>query len=177
MIVKKISIENNSDIEFVQRIYVESFPPNERRPLSEFENLITSEESFKINVIFENDKQVGFITHWEFNTFIYVEHFAISAEYRNGGYGRKVMESFIAETTLPIVLEVELPSDEISKRRIAFYKRIGFKSWDDIPYEQPPYEAKYKPLPMILMTYGEININDNFEVIKNNLYKKVYKAL
>ena len=176
MIVKKIDIEDKSDFEFVQRIYVESFPPNERRPLPEFEDLIASEKSFKVNVIFEDDKQVGFITHWDFDTFIYVEHFAISAEYRNGGYGRKVMESFLAETTLPIVLEVELPNDEIAKRRIAFYERIGFKSWE-IAYEQPPYEAKYKPLPMMLMTHGNIDLKESFNLVKNSLYKKVYKAI
>jgi len=174
--LKKINSDHTHDFGFVQNIYIESFPPNERRPLPEFQQLMNEDSSFNVDIILEDEERVGFITHWIFDTFIYAEHFAIGAEYRNGGYGKKVMEAFLSSIKLPLVLEVELPNDEMAARRINFYERIGFKAWD-IPYEQPPYEAKYQYLPMILMTYGNMNLQEDFEAVKETLYRKVYKAL
>ncbi len=57
--------------------------------------------------------------------FYYIEHFAIDPSLRNGGYGKRVLEVDELKKQLkgPIVLEVEEPNDEMSTRRIHFYKR------------------------------------------------------
>ena len=46
---------------------------------------------------------------------------------RNGGIGAEAMKQFLAFCGTPVVLEVEMPADEMSKRRIGFYERLGFK--------------------------------------------------
>jgi len=169
-----LHIDHKADLEFVERIYIESFPPDERRPVSEFHNLIDTEKAFTVFIIMDEDNRIGFITLWTLGDFIYAEHFAIAPEYRNEGYGKRVMESFIDATDIPIILEVELPDTEMARRRIGFYRRAGFRLWE-IPYEQPPYEKQYDPVPMCLMTLRNIDLNKDFDKVKDILYKRVYR--
>lgn len=175
MLLKKVEISQKSDVDFIEQIYIESFPPNERRPVVEFLRLLQDDKTFTVYLILDDDKRVGFLTTWTFDTFIYAEHFAIAPEYRSAGYGKEVMEAFIGQTTLPIILEVETPENELAKRRIAFYERVGFKAWN-IPYTQPAYEEKYGPVPMVLMTYRTIALDKLFDNIKSLIYKKVYNV-
>lgn len=176
MDLTKVNINDKSDLEFIQKIYIESFPPFERRPISEFLQLINEEELFTVLLITEDNKRIGFFTTWTFDKFTYAEHFAISPEFRNGGYGKLTLDAFFKTLKQPLVIEVELPTDDMAKRRINFYKRMGFKDWKNITYEQPPYEKKYSPLPMMLMTYGNINLDTNISYVKNSIYTKVYNA-
>lgn len=174
MQLRKVEIDNKPDLEFVERLYIESFPRNERRPMGAFHSLIENENIFTVFVVLnDEDERIGFLTYWEFDDYIYAEHYAIAPEFRNGGNGRIAMETFIQQFDKPIVLEVELPETEISKRRIGFYERIGFKLWN-IEYQQPPYEEDGSPVPMFLMTQGNIDLNKDFDSIKEELYSKVY---
>lgn len=86
--------------------------------------------NFYNNIIFDNETPVGFITYWDFNDFYYVEHFAIDPTLRNGGYGKKTLDYLCKELDRPIVLEVEMPVEEMAKRRINFYQRQGFVLWE-----------------------------------------------
>ena len=56
----------------------------------------------------------------------YGEHFAVDPDERGGGYGGKALRLLCEELQTPVVLEVELPFDEMSRRRIGFYQRSGF---------------------------------------------------
>lgn len=60
---------------------------------------------------------------WEIEDFLYIEHFAVKEEYRNGGYGGMLLDALLAEKKRPMVLEVELPEDALTRRRIGFYER------------------------------------------------------
>jgi hypothetical protein len=106
---------------------------------------------------------------------VYVEHFAIDETARNGGFGAVAMKQFIAQTTHPVVLEVEIPTSELSRRRIGFYERLGFIA-DNHAYQQPPYTEGGAWLPMQLMTYGRIDMEESFDYVRACLYKKVYKV-
>ena len=105
--------------------------------------------------------------------FYYIEHFAIDPSLRNGGYGKRVLESIQTKLQGPIVLEVEEPTEEMSIRRINFYKRLNF-TLHEKPYMQPPYRTGDSGLPMLLMTYGDIDMEKDFDKVKNMLYKEVY---
>lgn len=173
MLLKRLNITSSEEFEFVEKLYLESFPIEERRNIKEFRRLISKNEDFTLYIISDNDKKVGFLTFWTLGSFIYIEHFAISSEFRNGGYGKKVMEAFILENSLPILLEVELPETDLAKRRIGFYERLGFRLWN-IEYKQPPYNDGYNPIPMKLMSYGVFDLQENFQFVRSILYKKVY---
>ena len=76
----------------------------------------------------KEDRYVGFITGWLFDGYTYVEHFAIDPAARNGGIGAEAMKQFLVFCGTSVVLEVEMPTDEMSKRRISFMN-VWALSW------------------------------------------------
>lgn len=174
MEIRKLDISNSHEISYIENLYIESFPLSERRPVEKMLNLYKNDSPFVIFVTIEEGQIVGFLTYWDLGEFIFAEHFAISPEFRNGGYGRKVMDLFLANFDKPIVLEVELPTTILSERRIGFYQRIGFKLWENIKYQQPPYYKEDNAIPMKLMSYGNVDIEKDLISIKDKIYETVY---
>lgn len=176
MIFEKLQIHNKSDLEFFEKIYIESFPPSERRSLLKMFHLIEKEERFSLFIILNSQKErIGFISLWNLESFVYMEHFAISSDFRNGGYGKSILHELINNTNKPIVGEIELPSSsDMAARRKLFYEKIGFKA-SSYPYEQPPYEDGFEPIPMLLISYGNLELEYN--KIKSILYSTVYNKL
>lgn len=159
----------------ILRIYRDSFPYEERRPEDDlFGRLDDPEEPLRLVLINTSDgNMAGFISYWEFDSFIYVEHFAVDAALRSGGLGSKAMAEFIAMLGKAVVLEVERPgSNPMAERRIAFYRRLGFRTVDDYDYIQPPYAEDLPSVPLLLMTTaGEAFDADS---AAKTLYRRVY---
>ena len=135
-------------------IYTESFPPEERRPTDQFFRLAdTPGAPFRILVICDDaGHYAGFISYWQFDTFAYIEHFAVNPAARGGGIGACALREFKAMSGLPVVLEVERPgSNDMADRRIAFYRRNGFHTIDSYDYIQPPYAPGLPEVPLLLM--------------------------
>lgn len=175
MIIECRRIENSSDtlLDKVEKTYNASFPEAERRAFSLVRGLVDIEQRFSVFTLMKDGEYVGFITAWSFAGFTYIEHFAINPSARNGGVGGQAMRAFMASCGSPIVLEVEIPADEMSVRRIGFYERLGY-TLDSHTYFQPPYRKGEPPLEMRLMSYGDINLRQSFEEVKRNLYQYVY---
>lgn len=158
---------------FVENLLTSSFPKEERRDL-ELQRLYTdSKRNFHCHVVLNDEEPVGLITLWDFGKFQYIEHFAVSKECRNKGYGKIVLNMIKEMVNVPIILEAEEPTDEISCRRIDFYLRNGFVL-HNYPYLQPPYRDGDNWFPLKLMTYGTIEINTMYEEIKSTIYTQVY---
>lgn len=175
MILKKLDINNSEEIGFVENLYIGSFPLSERRSVKEMLDYYSYNPKFEIDIATNDDGQLlGFLTYWNLGIFIFAEHFAVSPEFRNGGNGRKIMDLFLAKSQVPIILEVELPTTILSERRIGFYQRIGFKLWEDILYQQPPYHDNSNAIPMKLMSYGKVNIAKDLTEIRSKIYSEVY---
>lgn len=172
--IQRIS-STDADYDFVEKLLISAFPKEERRELELQKEYTDCNPLFHNNVIYHDGKPVGFITYWDFNDFYYIEHFAISPDCRNGGYGQKVLNRTDEILGKPIVLEVEMPTTEMSIRRIGFYNRLGYKLWEK-DYMQPPYRTGDGYLPMYIMAKGELNCEKDFARIKDKLYKEVYKV-
>lgn len=170
-----LNISDSKEMSFVERLYIESFPQSERRP---FELMIDfysdPQKPFIITVIKNDDKPIGVFTYWDFDNYIFGEHFAIAPEARNGGVGAESMTIFMSGLDKPFIIEVELPTTYIADRRIGFYQRLGFRLWDKLAYQQPPYIEGYNPIAMYLMTWGKIDMNEVFPEIKREIYSSVY---
>lgn len=138
------------DLEQVRELYVNSFPAHERR---EFNELAThlSIPNFKIFRVVDIDVTVGFISVWNFVDFTFVEHFAVSPEHRGRGVGKEVMTTLVRNEEKPIVLEVEPPIDDLSIRRVKFYKELGFAILPQV-YMQPSYDGVKPQVELRLMT-------------------------
>ena len=144
-------------LDLVEKTYTSSFPEEERRDFSLVRKLLEEDSRFEMYALLRDGIYVGFITGWQFEGFVYAEHFAIDESARNGGIGAKAMTSFLALHEDPVVLEVEMPTEEMSKRRIGFYERLGFVL-DHHVYFQPPYRKGEAFLEMRLMTHGKLDL-------------------
>ncbi len=153
-----------------ERLLTDSFPRQEYRDLSEWQDCISSRHAFHLML---TEDALGLLAYWDFTAFLYVEHLAVDSSHRGCGLGSLMLDALKAGAPgKPIVLEVELPLDDLTRRRIRFYERNGFTLWPQ-PYLQPPYRQGDAPLPMRLMAYGEGN-EEAFEDVKARIYKEVY---
>ncbi|MDL2265293.1 GNAT family N-acetyltransferase [Parabacteroides sp. OttesenSCG-928-G07] len=174
--IEYLRITNSSHplVEKIKNTYENSFPEVERRDFQLVKELIDYSPLFKAYAFIKEHDYIGFLTAWYFDEFRYIEHFAIDSTIRNGGIGGKALAAFITQDDLPIILEVELPEDEMSRRRIGFYERFGFKLNSDV-YYQPPYRKGEEKLEMRLMSLGDIDQGkDAFEKMKGLIYTHVY---
>lgn len=158
---------------FAKELFESAFPDEERPPFGEIKKRNSDQFHFLVATLAE-DEPAGILTYWTFEDIIYIEHFAIAEELRNQGLGKAVFLNFLSQQTQQVILEVELPHNEIADHRIEFYASMGlFQNPQE--YWQPSYKKGVKKLevPMIIMSKYELD-DDEFEEIKHVLYKNVY---
>lgn len=155
-------------------IMEKSFPPDEMRPHSEQLELFDNSH-YRVYANVSEGKYVSFIAIWEFDDLIFIEHFATAPSHRCCGLGNKTLneikERFKGKK---ICLEVEEPEGELQRRRIAFYEREGFHL-NSYPYIQPPISEGRRAVPLLIMTFPSPASLREFELIKNTLYREVYR--
>ncbi len=155
-------------------LYESAFPEIERRPTAH--EIAMTDPRFEIRIIRQNDGTfAGFITLWHFSDFDYVEHFAMLPALRGGGLGSQTLQTLQKESTKPIVLEIELPENDLSRRRMSFYQRNGFSAMPQ-HYEQPSYAPALPSLPLMIMTTATNHSDKFFDIVKKTLYHEVYKV-
>ena len=132
-------------------LYESAFPADERRTLHP-QSKVLERAAYHFEVVTDNDAFVGLLLWWHFNDVRYVEHLATLPGLRGKGYGKQVLETFVAESDVPVWLEVEPPTDEMKRRRVGFYQRVGF-ALNTHHYMQPPYTEGGSPVPLLLMTH------------------------
>jgi len=165
------------------RLYISSFPPEERRQLRT-QRKIMADAPYHFELIIDraegangsgkkreksgkNGGQtlkgsgqghkdggalVGILLWWGFDDMRYLEHFATVPRLRGGGLGARALAAFTARSAVPVVLEVEPPETELSRRRVGFYRRQGFVA-SERPYTHPPYKRGGERVPLMLMSH------------------------
>ena len=149
-----------------------SFPKDELRTYAEQKRLF-SLPCFDMTVLENFTEIIGFISVWDLDGFRYVEHLAVSAKHRGMGYGSKILKDYMSShPSERYVLEVEPPRDEVSKKRVEFYEKLGF-TLNDYEYIQPALSGKEVEL-RIMATGGALS-EEEFNGIRKILYGVVYK--
>lgn len=118
-------------------------------------------------------KTVGYICYWEYEEFLYVEHFAMLKEMRNQGYGNGFLQEFLGDFTKLVLLEVERPTDTISERRIRFYERVGF-CVNKFDYYQPSYHRDGECVPMFVCSYNRFLSDEEYTKFTSQIKNTVY---
>ena len=117
-------------------LYTASFPHAERRDTVE-QARVFGKEDYHFDVLLEDGKLMGIVFYWQTKDFLYLEHLATKPELRNRGIGALAL-GLLKEKNVPIILEIEPPEDELTKRRYGFYRRNDF-----IMTEHYHIQAKY----------------------------------
>ncbi|HAH22441.1 MAG TPA: GNAT family N-acetyltransferase [Prolixibacteraceae bacterium] len=172
--IKVIPASNLREMsEELKQMYIDSFPSNERREWEELQKLV-EHPHFNIHQVFIDQKSIGLISIWNLLNFTFIEHFAIEESFQGKGVGSQVIMQIIEGKTTKVVLEVEEPTDEPSRRRITFYERLGFSVCES-NYFQPPYAMGKDKVKMLLMSFPDKITALEFTEIKDLLYKEVYQ--
>ncbi len=151
---ERITSEQDTLFQFCWTLYMMSFPENERRA-KEYQEETMKRELYHFDVVLDSGELIGFIGWWDFDDVRFIEHFATSASLRGQGYGAQILRSFAAESTKPIILEVEHPTYELARRRIGFYERLGFVL-NPYGYEHPSYQQlDGQTVSLMIMSYPE----------------------
>lgn len=174
--LREADFSDNQEMQFIKQVYITSFPADERRDFDLVTKLLAENSFFNIKVICNESEVLGFISYWNFEDFVYVEHFALDPAKRGGGAGSFTLKELGAQLKLPIILEVEYPEDENSRRRIVFYERAGFRLWPEHAYIQPPYSADSEELSLLLMTQGDLELSTRYEEVVAKIYEQVYQV-
>lgn len=169
----QVQADNGPAMKFIERIYTESFPQDERRDFDEVVRLLRENDDFKMVLLSDGERPVGFISYWPWSDFVYMEHFAVDSSCRGGGYGAAGMAALLEQTGQPAVLEVEKPENELSRRRIGFYERLGFVL-STLPYIQPAYSPDRNPMELYLMSHGDIDLDRLFDTVVARIHSRVY---
>lgn len=167
---------NENEFDTIFYVMETSFPKDEYRPYDEQRELL-NDERYSVYVLEDSESNSikGFIALWELEGFVFIEHFAVNPNYRNGGIGSLILEAVKEMFSCPICLEVELPETDMAKRRIGFYERNGF-FYNDYPYTQPPIAKGRNPIFLRIMTSGSGISQECFEHIRDVIYTEVYKC-
>lgn len=158
------------DFDTVFRIMDESFPNSEMRTYGG-QKKVLKEPAYIVQM---NEEKTGFIASWDFGEVQYIEHFAVEREARGSGTGEKMLYEFLRCEKKEVFLEVEPPQDEIARRRIGFYERMGFVL-NPYVYIQPPYRLDGEPVQLKIMTYRDRIDFQKFQSYKELLYHFVYR--
>ncbi len=154
------------------KIYEEAFPEDERRSLSQ-QTMLMESPMYSFKYLYDCEELAGFLTYWNLDGFVYIDHFAISRILRGNGLGEKALADFLLHQNQDVVLEVEKPENETAKKRIAFYERLGF-FLNEYDYLQPAFSDNKRPVPLLIMSRPSSLSRNGFEKIKEILYRDVY---
>ena len=155
------------------KLYQSSFPIHEQREeLSQAK--ILCDNAYHFELIYDAEVFIGLVLYWETANYIYIEHLCILPEMRNKQYGKKTL-SLINKKQKIIILEIDPPIDEISKRRKAFYEKCGFAE-NIYSHSHPPYHrgdeghalvVMSRPVPISQDQYDDFNVYLRDKVMKD----------
>lgn len=115
----------------------------------------------------------SFIIGYQFDSYLFLELFMVQEHLRGKNIGTQFLKTIIEESSTPIILEVEHPINDISKRRIEFYKRLGFHL-NISDYKMPQFDNNHGGVPLYLMSYPRQLTQEELSMYEKKIYQDVY---
>ncbi len=170
-----ILINNFSYFDEVYKMLTEYFLTDEYRHYNNQRDILNDKRYSLYQFIDdETDSLIGFISFWQLDNLFFIEHLAVGESYRKEGYGSKILKYGLSKTTGDVVLEIELPSDEVGKKRLQFYQKNDFYH-NEYKYSQPPLNKGDDSIPMNILSYKKPLSLEEFSKIANTIYRDIYK--
>ena len=165
--------------EEIYRIYEMSFPEVERRT-KEGQRASFESPLLRVWTAEREGRTAAFLTGWNLESCLYLEHLATDPACRGGGMGKELMHEAIQaalDRQVPLILEIEPVTEEdpYTARRAAFYVHMGFVV-NRFPYSQPPLRRGAPGCPLWIVTYGRAMGEEEFLPHKEQIYRHVYSC-
>lgn len=159
------------DFDAFYEILTHYFPAKEVKEYAYLKTLFETNAAQAI-VQKEGEQIVGGLCYMEVEDFVFIDYLVIIESHQGNKQGEKILQYFKNKINKPIVLEVEHPEDEISKRRISFYQRQGF-ILNNYQYVIPPVRSLKYAISFLLMTYPTSLSEDAY----TNMYPRILKTV
>lgn len=160
----------------IYTMIVDSFPSHEVRTYEEQKGLLDNPK-FHIYVMEDAVGAVkAFISVWDVANHGFVDHFAVSPQFRNEGLGSKILEELRQLLDCLLFLEVDLPETEIAKRRIGFYERNGY-TLNPYLYQLPALTPESQPVTLGIMSTDGMMSQETFQSLQQDLLATVYGVM
>ena len=155
------------------KLYQSSFPLHEQREAaSQIE--ILADPAYHFDVICDNTEFIGEILYWDLGGALYIEHFCVHPSMRNRHYGERILKTY---QSLPLILEIDPPTNEIAIRRKGFYERCGLVE-NPYPHIHPPYHKGTTGHTLMIMSSPQRLSPDEYErfdhFLQNTVMKNAY---
>ncbi|MCD8043355.1 MAG: GNAT family N-acetyltransferase [Tannerellaceae bacterium] len=173
--MEKNYILNTKDRWYIpfRTIYNSSFPLHEQRT-EEQQIKAFAHPAYRLQIITENENLLSFISYWEFDSYIYIEHLAVNPEFRGNNRGSQLLQDFTSGQPKTVLLEIDPLIDDISHRRFEFYKRNGFYD-NPYPHFHPPYRQEFSAHELIVLSHSKQISRKEYEQFKTDLEEVVMK--
>jgi ribosomal protein S18 acetylase RimI-like enzyme len=150
-------LQPNDDAGFAQLfdIYRDAIDPSEQKAEAALRAMLGRETQLLL-VAREGGAVIAFAILWlPADADIWsLEYIAVAPSHRGSGLGAEMFRASVAATARTFgIIEVEAPTGELQRRRIAFYGRLGCRRLGAIDY-QLPLRTNGEPPPMWLLIHG-----------------------
>jgi ribosomal protein S18 acetylase RimI-like enzyme len=174
--LKRITHAEDSSLNQLLSLYAEAFPPEVRRDIDQLKYLIENQPKMNFNAIQEADELCGLLVYWNFDSFRYLEHFAVFPEKRNRKIGEQALDYIAQHIKGSFIFEVEPAVSEITTRRINYYRRNGYEILEK-DYIQPSYrQDSEEDVPLWIMGNPEAAqphlLKEYIRTVKKEVYRK-----
>lgn len=155
-----------------REIYEASFPLEEQRSQS-LQEQAWNDPGYEFLAIVRDGGIIGLLGVWHLHDCVFVEHLALSPAARGKGTGSAMLAEYLESLKGQLViLEIDLPEDDISRRRVEFYRRLGFHLTDHEHF-QMPFRKGYNPLPLRIMSYPRAIDEEEYARFKEQYMARV----
>ncbi len=151
LIYRRLHSTADADWAAAYRLYEASFPPCERRSERDCAAVLR-DDRLHAECVFDDECFVGLVFWWSAGDgWAYLEHLAVDPALRGRSYGARMLRDLCARVGR-VVLEIDPPEDDMSRRRQGFYERNGFvcNAYD---YIHPSYLLPPQPHRLVVMSY------------------------
>lgn len=171
-----IRVYTQQDLYFEEGISLcfDAFPHAERRDREELLRVLKNPD-YHFEVLVEEGRFLGIMLFWQTQDFLYLEHFSTMPSLRGQGLGCKAL-TLLKEKGHTIVLEIEPPADDLTRRRSGFYQRNGFVPTSHF-HIQPKYHVGDADLQLQILSYPHGIGAEEYERFYKYLKKEVQNPL
>lgn len=151
LIYRRFLSTADADWAAAYRLYEASFPPCERRSERDYA-VALGDGRLHAETVWDDGRFVGLVFWWLADEgYAYLEHLAVDPALRGNNYGARILHD-LCRRVRRVVLEIDPPQDEISRRRRGFYERNGFV-YNEYDYIHPSYLLPPQPHRLMVMSY------------------------
>ena len=173
------------------KLYMNSFPAVERRPIEKLNEMVKNDEKYHLYIVKENNSIIGFALVCELpdEKVSLLDYMVINDSFQRKGIGSKLLQycidSMQSKNFLGLLLEIQLEDvndldeQKIRKDRIHFYKKFGAKTFENVEYYIPPQSGNIaEKLHLMIIPFNEIGdfSKKSVEDIVRKMHLEIYDS-